>query len=95
MLRKLGHVSPQGIVLTKGRAACEIDTTDELLTTELMFNGVFSALDKHQMVALAACLIPLGEKSQAGYLALLSPLPLLLTKVIQRVQKPAWPHAYC
>lgn len=51
--------------MTKGRAACEIDTADELLTVELMFNGVFSKLDKHQIVALASCLIPLGEKSQA------------------------------
>ena len=63
MLRRLGHVSADGIVLTKGRAACEIDTADELLTTELMFNGVFNGLDKHQLVALASCLIPMGEKS--------------------------------
>ena len=63
VLRRLGHVDGNGLVLTKGRAACEIDAADELLTTELMFNGVFSKLDKHQIVALASCLIPLGEKS--------------------------------
>ena len=63
-MRRLGHVDDKGLVLTKGRAACEIDAADELLTVELMFNGVFSKLDKHQVVALASCLIPLGEKTQ-------------------------------
>ncbi len=66
-MRRLGHVDENGLVLTKGRAACEIDAADELLTTELMFNGVFSKLDKHQVVALASCLVPLGEKSVVSF----------------------------
>lgn len=66
MLRRLGHIDEKGIVQTKGRAACEIDAADELLTVELMFNGVFSSLDKHQIVSLASCLIPLGEKTQVN-----------------------------
>jgi uncharacterized membrane protein YhfC len=32
VLRRLGHVAADGTVLLKGRAACEIDTADELLT---------------------------------------------------------------
>jgi hypothetical protein len=32
VLRRLGHVAGDGTVLLKGRAACEIDTADELLT---------------------------------------------------------------
>lgn len=32
VLRKLGHISADGTVQLKGRAACEIDTADELLT---------------------------------------------------------------
>ena len=63
MLRKLGMVDEEGLVTLKGRAACEIDTADELLTTEMMFNGTFNGLDKHQLVALVSCLVP-GEKSQ-------------------------------
>ena len=46
----------------QGRAACEIDTADELLATELMFNGTFNSLDKHQLVALVSTLVPV-EKS--------------------------------
>ncbi len=65
VLKRLHHVSADGLVLLKGKAACEIDTADELLCAELMFNGVFSGLDKHQLVALVACLIPC-EKTQVS-----------------------------
>ena len=41
MLRRLGHIDGEDVVQLKGRAACELDTADELLATELMFNGVF------------------------------------------------------
>lgn len=33
VLQKLKHIDADGTVLLKGRAACEIDTTDELLST--------------------------------------------------------------
>ncbi|KAD6794857.1 hypothetical protein E3N88_05753 [Mikania micrantha] len=62
VLRKLGHIDAEGIVQVKGRAACLIDTGDELLVTELMFNGTFNDLDHHQIAALASCFIP-GDKS--------------------------------
>eukprot|EP00891_Asterochloris_glomerata_P002642 jgi/Astpho2/2642/fgenesh1_pm.00049_%23_6_t len=63
VLRKLGMIDGEGVVQIKGKAACEIDTADELLATELMLDGTFSGLDKHQLVALVSCLVP-GEKSQ-------------------------------
>ena len=44
--------------LLQGRAACEIDTADELLATELLLNGEFSSLDEHLLAALASTLIP-------------------------------------
>ena len=77
MLRKLGHVTKEGVVTLKGRAACEISTGDELLTTELMFNGVFNSLDKHQLVALISCLVPV-EKSNVSL-----SLPVLSVRVSQ------------
>jgi ATP-dependent RNA helicase DOB1 len=46
VLKRLGHINSEGVVQLKGRAACLIDTADELLITELMFNGmVFSELE--------------------------------------------------
>ncbi|KAH9728398.1 DExH-box ATP-dependent RNA helicase DExH10 [Citrus sinensis] len=41
VLKKLGHINADGVVQLKGRAACLIDTGDELLVTELMFNGEY------------------------------------------------------
>ncbi|KAL0338793.1 UNVERIFIED_CONTAM: DExH-box ATP-dependent RNA helicase DExH10 [Sesamum angustifolium] len=62
VLKRLGHIGGDGIVQLKGRAACLIDTGDELLVTELMFNGTFNDLDHHQVAALASCFIP-GDRS--------------------------------
>ncbi|XP_020678442.1 DExH-box ATP-dependent RNA helicase DExH10 isoform X2 [Dendrobium catenatum] len=62
VLKRLGHIDADSVVQLKGRAACLIDTGDELLVTELMFNGTFNDLDPHQAVALASCFIP-GDKS--------------------------------
>ncbi|XP_052733071.1 DExH-box ATP-dependent RNA helicase DExH10 isoform X2 [Vigna angularis] len=62
VLKKLGHIDGDGVVQLKGRAACLVDTGDELLVTELMFNGTFNDLDHHQVAALASCFIP-GDKS--------------------------------
>ncbi|KAK1275665.1 hypothetical protein QJS04_geneDACA004148 [Acorus gramineus] len=62
VLKKLGHIDSDGVVQLKGRAACLIDTGDELLVTELMFNGTFNDLNHHQIAALASCFIP-GDKS--------------------------------
>lgn len=43
----------------------QLDTADELVATELMFNGVYNSLDRHQLVALASCLVP-SDKSEVS-----------------------------
>jgi len=93
VLKKLGHIDADGVVLTKGRAACEIDTADELLVTELMFNGVFARLHPHELVALASCFMPV-EKSNSSNMdksakALAKPLKALqdAAREIANVQK--------
>ncbi|KAL3322548.1 hypothetical protein AABB24_039914 [Solanum stoloniferum] len=63
VLKKLGHIDADGIVQLKGQAACLIETGDELLATELMFNGTFNDLNHHQVAALASCFIP-GDRSE-------------------------------
>ncbi|KAI8476858.1 MAG: rRNA-processing arch domain-containing protein [Monoraphidium minutum] len=57
VMRRLGFVDAGGVVTLKGQAAACIDTTDELLAAELMFNGLFLGLDKHQLAALVSCLV--------------------------------------
>ncbi|KAG2430053.1 hypothetical protein HXX76_010153 [Chlamydomonas incerta] len=64
VLRRLGHIDEEDVVTLKGRAACEIDTADELLASELLLNGTFSGLDSHALVALASCLIPVEKSTE-------------------------------
>ena len=41
----------------KGRVACEISTGDELLLTELIFNGVFNTLPPEHCAGLLSCFV--------------------------------------
>ncbi|KAG1668859.1 hypothetical protein FOA52_004954 [Chlamydomonas sp. UWO 241] len=62
VLKRLQHINDEEVLEIKGKAACEIDSADELVTVELMFNGAMEKLDKHELVALVSCLVPV-EKS--------------------------------
>ncbi|KAJ1274751.1 hypothetical protein BS78_05G085300 [Paspalum vaginatum] len=64
VLKILGHIDADGVLQLKGRAACLIDTGDELLITELMFNGTFNDLDHHQVASLASCFVPCDKSSE-------------------------------
>ena len=57
VLKRLGHTSAEGVVQTKGRVACELASVDELVTTELIFNGMFKEVDEKMLVALVSCLV--------------------------------------
>ena len=57
VLKELGHVDGSGVIQTKGRTACEINTANELVVVELVFAGVFNDLTVEQSVALLSCLI--------------------------------------
>ncbi|KAJ3935421.1 MAG: rRNA-processing arch domain-containing protein [Lentinula lateritia] len=63
ILRRLGFTSATDIVDTKGRVACEISTGDELLLTELIFNGAFNTLAPEHCAALLSCFV-FDEKSE-------------------------------
>ena len=65
VLKRLGHVDEASVVQLKGRAACEIDTGDELLITELMFDGLFGPLSPAACAAVCSCFVP-TEKSKEG-----------------------------
>lgn len=55
VLRRLGFSTPNDIIELKGRVACEISSGDELLLTELIFNGNFNELTPEQAAALLSC----------------------------------------
>jgi ATP-dependent RNA helicase DOB1 len=64
VLRRLGYASSSDVIDVKGRVACEISSGDELLLTELLFNGVFNDLTAEQSAALLCCFV-FQEKSEA------------------------------
>jgi ATP-dependent RNA helicase DOB1 len=57
VLRRLGYTSESDIIEMKGRVACEISAGDELLLTEMIFNGVFNDLTVEQTVAMLSCFV--------------------------------------
>eukprot|EP00735_Rhodelphis_limneticus_P006616 TRINITY_DN19045_c0_g1::TRINITY_DN19045_c0_g1_i1::g.13825::m.13825 TRINITY_DN19045_c0_g1::TRINITY_DN19045_c0_g1_i1::g.13825 ORF type:complete len:1043 (-),score=298.02,sp/P42285/SK2L2_HUMAN/58.93/0.0,rRNA_proc-arch/PF13234.1/2.4e-84,DSHCT/PF08148.7/1e-61,DEAD/PF00270.24/1.3e-20,DEAD/PF00270.24/2e+03,Helicase_C/PF00271.26/4.9e-07,MutS_III/PF05192.13/5.7,MutS_III/PF05192.13/2.3,DUF615/PF04751.9/0.12,Prp19/PF08606.6/12,Prp19/PF08606.6/40,DBC1/PF14443.1/0.25 TRINITY_DN19045_c0_g1_i1:103-3180(-) len=57
ILRNLDYLTAADVVTIKGRVACEISTGHELVMTELMFEGVFGALDPKQICALLSAVI--------------------------------------
>lgn len=57
VLRRLGFTTQEDIVDMKGRVACEISSGDELLLTELIFNGVFNPLSPEQCAGLLSCFV--------------------------------------
>ncbi|KAI5949309.1 MTR4 [Candida jiufengensis] len=57
VLRRLGFTTQNDIIELKGRVACEISTGDELLLTELIFNGNFNDLSSEQCAALLSCFV--------------------------------------
>ncbi|XP_053724752.1 exosome RNA helicase MTR4 [Synchiropus splendidus] len=57
VLRRLGFASPSDVIEIKGRVACEISSADELLLTEMIFNGLFNDLTVEQATALLSCFV--------------------------------------
>ena len=65
---RLGYASAADVIEMKGRVACEISSGDELLLTELIFNGAFNDLSVEQAVALLSCFV--NEEKVSLYFAL-------------------------
>ncbi|KAF7495704.1 ATP-dependent RNA helicase mtr4 [Sarcoptes scabiei] len=57
VLRRLGFCTSTDVIKIKGRVACEITSGDELLLTEMLFNGVFNNLNCNQLAALLSCMV--------------------------------------
>jgi len=57
VLRKLGYISNDGVLGTKGRFSCELSTADELVLTDMVFEGVFNEMSVEQAVALLSCFV--------------------------------------
>ncbi|KAK6322758.1 hypothetical protein J4Q44_G00075500 [Coregonus suidteri] len=57
VLRRLGFATSSDVIEMKGRVACEISSADELLLTEMVFNGLFNDLTAEQVTALLSVFV--------------------------------------
>ncbi|TKX18658.1 ATP-dependent RNA helicase mtr4 [Elsinoe australis] len=62
VLRRLGFVNEADVVQLKARVACEISTGDELVLSELLFNGFFNDMQPEIIASVLSCFI-FEEKS--------------------------------
>jgi ATP-dependent RNA helicase DOB1 len=91
VLRRLGYCSQSDVIEMKGRVACEITSGDELLLTEMLFNGAFADLTPHQINSLLSCFVFDEKTEQPAKLTeeLQQPLTMMqdLAKIIASVSK--------
>ncbi|RDD40215.1 Superkiller viralicidic activity 2-like 2 [Trichoplax sp. H2] len=57
VLRRLGYATSADVIEMKGRVACEISSSDELVLTEMIFSGFFNDLSVEQLVAILSCFV--------------------------------------
>ncbi|KAJ5569905.1 uncharacterized protein N7459_009335 [Penicillium hispanicum] len=57
VLRRFGFINDDEVVQLKARVACEISTGDELMLSELLFNGFFNNLTPEQTAAIMSVFV--------------------------------------
>ena len=75
MLERLEYVNSDDVLLLKGRAACCIEASDELLLVEVIVDGVLNELSTAETVAVLACMLP-GQRVAKSSLGTSYSLPL-------------------
>ncbi|OQS03546.1 DEAD/DEAH box RNA helicase, partial [Thraustotheca clavata] len=63
VLTRLGYIATDNTVQVKGRVACEVNTCEELILTEIIFENVLAELEPEEIVAVLSALI-FQEKTQ-------------------------------
>jgi len=57
VLKELGYINQHETVAVKGRVACEVNTCDELIATEMVFEGILNDLTPPEIVAALSALV--------------------------------------
>lgn len=82
VLRKLGYVEANETVCIKGRVACEVNTCEELIATEMVFEGVLNDLLPEEIAAVLSSLVYQEKKDEE----LDSELPVRLVDCCERMK---------
>lgn len=57
VLKRLAYITDKGVLELKGRFCCEITTADEIVLTDMIFDGIFNELSPEQCVGLLSCFV--------------------------------------
>ncbi len=57
VLRTLGYLDENETVCVKGRVACEVNSCEELIVTEMVFEGILNELEPPEIVAALSALL--------------------------------------
>lgn len=82
LLQHLGYIDENDTVCLKGRVACEVNTCEGLIVTEMVFEGMLNELEPTEIVALLSALL-FQEKSDEE---LDSDLPQRLVSSCERMR---------
>ena len=67
VMRRLDLADRNDVPTLKGKVACSISASDEIMVTEMLFSGLFNDLDALQTAAILSCLIYTdGKGSEEG-----------------------------
>jgi len=91
VLRRLGYCTASDVIEIKGRIACELSSADELLLTEMMFNGLFNNMTPPQVASILSCFVCSEKSSEMPKLtdALSGPLRTM-QDMARRIAKVGW-----
>ncbi|CAG8516159.1 9016_t:CDS:10, partial [Ambispora leptoticha] len=57
VLKRLNYIDQNGTVQLKGQIACEINSADQLVLTELILDNTFGEFEPEEIVALLSCFV--------------------------------------
>jgi ATP-dependent RNA helicase DOB1 len=78
VLRRLGFITEDGVVEVKGRLACEVNSADELVITELVLGGMLNDMTPEVLVAVCSCFVVDEIKKEGDELRLEKDLEIAL-----------------
>jgi len=67
VLQSLGYIDENETVCVKGRVACEVNTCEELIATEMVFEGVLNELEPSEIVAALSALVYQEKKQEEEF----------------------------
>lgn len=88
VLRQLDFISKDGVLGMKGRFSCELSIADEIVLTEMIFDGSFNDLTPQQAAALMSCFVHKeGSQQTSSVIPVMDAAHKTLQQIVRKVAK--------